>query len=165
MKKALLVACFFAVVAGHASAAATASCPAGALSATFKAIPNSQGAGNIVYRLRVTNHSARSCTLTGIPPLTLLGAQGKPLPTHIAAGRPGALNAVRITLPPHTSISATARFSPDVPGVGEQEQGPCEPTSAKLRIAAPGGGKLVAAVVPATPVCEHGTLSFTAFAR
>ena len=146
--------------------AAPPACHAAALAGSFAAIPGSEGAGNIVYRLRLTNTSTDACVLIGIPRLTLLEANGHAQPTDVIAGRPGALAPVHLTLPAHASGSAQARFSPDVPGVGEGAAGkPCEPVSHSLRITAPGGGTLTVAITPATSVCEHGRLQLTKFSR
>jgi hypothetical protein len=71
------------------------------------------------------------------------------------------LTAVMVRLAPGRSARATARFSPDVPGPGEQVTGPCERTSTGLRVAPSGGGTLVAPITPATPVCEHGGMSLS----
>ena len=61
------------------------------------------------------------------------------------------------------AAKADARFSPDVPGTGEQHTGPCEPKAYVLRVTAPGGGTVAAPINPPTAVCERGGLSFTVF--
>ena len=135
------------------------------LTGTFKVIPDSPGAGNIVYRLRVKNSSKATCGVTGIPGLTLLDAAGKKLPTHARfSGMPGTLSAVLVTLKPGATATLTARFSPDVPGPGEPVSGrACERTAYKLRVAPSGGGSVVVPITPATPVCEHGGLQISVF--
>ena len=138
-------------------------CKAAQLSGTFKAVPNSEGAGNIVYALRAKNISSRTCTLTGIPGITLLGIHKQKLATHVRPSQPGALTAVLVTLAPGKSTTATARFSPDVPGVGEQNIGQCEPKTYWLRVTPNGGGTFLAPVSPPTPICEHGGMSWTVF--
>lgn len=140
-------------------------CTGRQLSGTFRVIPGSAGAGNIVYALRVQNRSGRSCSLTGLPLVQLLDRAGKPLPTHVRSARPSALTPVLVTLRPGQAASATARFSPDVPGPGEPRlaTGQCEPTSYRLRVAALGGGATTAPVRPPTPVCEHGSLQLSAY--
>jgi hypothetical protein len=72
-----------------------------------------------------------------------------------------------VTLAPGQAAGATARFSPDVPGPGEPRlaSGQCEPTAYRLRVSPPGGGTATAAVQQPTPVCEHGTMQLTAYAR
>ena len=163
----LLLAGAFAALAftsGGSAGATVGPCTAAQLSGVFRVIPGSAGAGNIVYALRLRNTSARTCFVSGLAGLRLLGKTGRPLPTHVApAFRPG-LTAVRVVLRPGQSARAEARFSPDVPGPGEpQTASQCEPTAYKVRVAPPpGGGTLIAPVSPPTPVCEHGGMSLKA---
>ena len=164
--------------AAAAAAVLTVSCPApvlGAgtvrqpcsgsqLSGSFRVVAGSAGAGNIVYRLRVVNTTSRSCFVTGVPTLTLLDNAGHRLPTKgVFSGPAGMLTAVIVPLAKDKAASLTARFSPDVPGPGEQTTGPCERTAYKLRVAPSGGGTLVVPISPATPVCEHGSLQLSVF--
>lgn len=128
-------------------------------------MPGSAGAGNITYALRLKNTSKASCSVTGLPQGQLLGRRGGRLPTHVRAAFPGALTAILVTLRPGQSTRATARFSPDVPGTGEQMSGPCEPTAYSFRVTAQGGGTTTVKALPATPVCEHGRLLFSAYGR
>ena len=146
------------------SESAAPACTGSALRATFTAIPGSAGAGNIGYRLVVTNTSRSPCFVSGLPQAQLLDATGAPLPTHVSAAQPGGPAPARIVLEQARSASADARFSPDVPGPGEPASGTrsCEPSAATLRITAPGGG-VEAPVRPRTPVCEHGALRFSVF--
>ena len=63
----LLGACVAALaIAGGGPAAAVAPCTSPQLTATFSVIPNSAGAGNIVYALRLTNRSQRTCFVSGL---------------------------------------------------------------------------------------------------
>jgi Protein of unknown function (DUF4232) len=141
-------------------------CSAAKLSGTFAAVPGSAGAGNIVYALRLKNVSGSSCTLTGIPGITLLGRDGKKLPTHPRPAHPGALTAVLVTLEPGATATATARFSPDVPGTGEPVSGRrCEPVAYTLLVRPNGGGMLRVPIRPPTSVCEHGGMSWTVLTR
>lgn len=159
----LLVLATVLLVATAASTAGAASvapaCKASQLSGTFKAVPNSAGAGNIVYKLTVKNTSTKTCTVTGLPKGVLLNKAGKVQATHILTAMPGAM-AILATLKHGNSAFATARFSPDVPGKGEPVTKQCEATSYWFRLAAPGGGTAKIALSPATPVCEHGQLQF-----
>ena len=143
----------------------TAFCKGAQLAGSFKAVPGSPGAGNIVYRLTLTNTSATACAVTGLPVVQLLGKTGNKLPTHARAAFPQGLTAILVTLAHGKSSHATARFSPDVPGVGEQTTGPCEKTSYSLRVTARGGGTTTVKITPPTPVCEHGQLQFSAYGR
>ena len=159
------------LVVAAAAAASTASatsavgfCGGSQLSGSFSVIRGSAGAGNINYRLALKNVSQTQCNLTGLPQGRLLGKGGKPLPTHVTAAFPGALTAILVRLTPGQKAYATARFSPDVPGVGEPTAGrKCEPTSWFFRVAGPGGGTTKVKVAPPTSVCEHGQLQFSAY--
>lgn len=165
------LACLVVLAAAAAVPAAGAGdaavfCTGGQLRAAFDVVPGSAGAGNIVYELKVTNRSAQACAVTGLPAVRLLGKRGRPLPTHVRAAFPGALTAILLTLAPGRSARASARFSPDVPGVGEPTAGRrCEPVAYRLRVLARGGGSTLATIQPPTPVCEHGTLQFRAYGR
>jgi Protein of unknown function (DUF4232) len=153
-----------AALALGASPAAVQPCVAKQLTGTFRQIYGSAGAGSISYRLRLRNHSPRTCFVSGLAGLSLLGKRGRPLPTKITpAFRPG-LTAVRVVLRPGRAAKADARFSPDIPGPGEaQTRGPCEPKAYRVRVKPPpGGGTLVAAISPPTSVCEHGAISLRA---
>jgi hypothetical protein len=161
MKTSLIL---IGVVAASADGrAATPSCAGPQLSGRFAVVRDSAAAGSITYALTVKNSSARACTLTGLPQGVLLGRRGGKLPTHVQAAFPGALAAVLVTLKPGKSARASARFSPDVPGPGEQTAGACEATAYSFRVAGQGGGTATVQIVPPTPVCEHGRLLFTAY--
>ena len=154
--------------ASCASAAthATGRCAGAQLAGTFKVVPGSAGAGNIVYALTLKNVSKSTCRVTGLPAGRLLGKTGKQLPTHVVPAFKGALAAVLVTLAPGRSTRATARFSPDVPGTGEPTSGrQCEPTAYWFRVTGQGGGTTKVGLRPATPVCEHGQLQFSAYGR
>jgi hypothetical protein len=167
MRAALLIAVPAALVAcatGGAATRAPAYCTASQLSGRFSVVRGSAGAGNIVYRLRVTNTSSATCFVSGLPTVRLLGKTGKRLPTHVSSAQPGAGTAARIVLAHGRSATADARFSPDVPGPGEGAAGKqCEPTAYALRVSATGGGTVRAPVRPPTPVCSHGALSFSLY--
>jgi uncharacterized protein DUF4232 len=152
------------VVSAFTAAPAATPCAGAQLAGTFSVVPGSAGAGNVSYRLVLKNVSSRSCTLTGLPQGRLLSQTGNPLPTHVRAAFPGALAATLVRLAPGAKAVATARFSPDVPGVGEPVAGRrCEPTAYRFSVAAPGGKTTSVKVAPPTPVCEHGRLLFTAY--
>jgi hypothetical protein len=157
------------VFAAPVSAAnrATAACTGSMLTGTFEVIPGSAGAGNIVYRLRLSDSSSRACFVTGLPRVTLLDTHGRKLPTRASsAGRPGRLTAIMVPLTSGRSATLTARFSPDVPGQGEPVSArQCEPTAYRLRVSPSGGGAVVVPATPPTPVCEHGSLQLTSFVR
>jgi hypothetical protein len=155
------------VLALSGAPAAVNPCTANQLSGTFRAVPGSAGAGNIVYALRLRNRSSRICFVSGLAGLRLLGKTGRPLPTHAAPAFRSGLTAVRVVLRPGQAARADARFSPDVPGPGEPVNArQCEPTAYRVRVTPPpGGGTLIARVSPPTPVCEHGGMSLKALSR
>jgi hypothetical protein len=136
------------------------------LRGSFTAIPGSPAAGSISYRLRLVNSSAATCFVTGLPVVRLLDARGRRLPTHERPAAPGTATAVLVRLAPGAAASATARFSPDVPGPGEPVAGrQCERTAFKLRVGARGGGSTIVPIRPATAVCEHGSMSWSLYGR
>jgi uncharacterized protein DUF4232 len=165
MRAALLVG-LLALVAGTANAAPKADtpCKASQLTGSFNVVMGSAGAGNIVYALRLENVSYQTCTLTGLPQVRLLDRHHNALPTQVVPAMRGALTAVLVRVRPNRWASASARFSPDVPGPGEPAAGKqCERTAFFLRVTAPGGGKLTVKIKPATPVCEHGGMQFSVY--
>jgi hypothetical protein len=148
------------------TAAQTAFCRGAQLTGRFAVVYGSAGAGNIVYRLALRNQSAQTCTVSGLPRVRLLTRGGAALPTHVTPARPGTGAAALIRLAPGAKATATARFSPDVPGVGEPVAGTrCERVASRLRVFAPGGGSTIVPIVPPTSVCEHGGLQFSLYRR
>jgi hypothetical protein len=139
----------------------TPACTGGDLNGSFRIVDGSAGAGGITYTPALRNVSRITCFVTGIPGVVLLGKNGTALPTHQRPAHPGALSAVLVKLAPGKTASATARFTPDVPGPSEQHPGACEPTAYKLRVTPNGGHSVVVLIVPPTPVCVHGSMSFT----
>jgi hypothetical protein len=138
-------------------------CAGDALRGTFAVVAGSAGAGQISYRLRVTNIGAADCTVSGLPDVLLLGADGEALPTRVTAAQPGQPTAARVVLAPSGSAVADARFSPDVPGVGDSQSGACQPRASTLRVTAPGGGTVDVPVQPPTAVCEQGSLRLSVY--
>jgi hypothetical protein len=162
---AAVVVALAALAAGACASGApkVTACSGDQLTGVFKVEPGSAGAGNIVYRLVVTNTSKTTCTLTGLPLVRLFGKTGKALPTHVVpVFRPG-LTAVLVRLAPGHSAHATARFSPDVPGPGEGGRRQCEPKAFSVHVTGRTGGTAKVPVKPATPVCEHGQLQLTVY--
>jgi hypothetical protein len=149
-----------AVFAETTAAGSTPACTGASLTGSFRGVPGSAGAGSISYNLRLRNRSTHTCFVSGLAGLRLLGRSGNPLPTQVRAVHPGALTAVRVVMRPGGYAAATARFSPDVPGPGEPVAGRnCELAAYRMRVAVPPSGRtLVVPVLPATPVCEHGSI-------
>lgn len=144
-------------------ATASAPCAAGSLTGSFDEVPGSAGAGQIVYKLTLTNTGSTPCFVSGIPQVQLLGTTGKALPTSASAAQPGTATAAKVSLQHGDSAGAEAQFSPDVTGTGDATSGQCEPTATVLRVTAQGGGTLDAPIQPPTPVCERGSLHFKNF--
>ena len=147
---------------GHRAAA---DCAGSQLAGRFAVVPGSPGAGSVSYELTLKNVSATPCAVTGLPLGQLLGKTKGRLATHVRAAHPGQLTAILVTLAPGDSTGAAARFSPDIPGTDERVNGPCEPKAYWFRVRAQGGGTTTVKITPPTPVCEHGTLSFSAYGR
>jgi hypothetical protein len=163
---ALIVAAAAALSASTAFGNRTgADCKGSQLAGRFAVVYGSAGAGNIVYKLALKNTSTTPCTVSGLPQGQLLSKTKTKLPTHVRAAHPNQLTAVLVTFVPGDYTYATARFSPDVAGTGEQTVGPCEPRAYWFRVRAPGGGTTTVKLTPPTPVCERGTLSFSAYGR
>jgi hypothetical protein len=72
---ALAVACSTA----HAAGLSHPECAPKSLTATFAKVPGSVGGGLVTYRLKVTNRSATTCLVDGVPRLTLLDSHGADL--------------------------------------------------------------------------------------
>ncbi len=161
---AVPVSCLALSVASAAQGTVAPPCRATQLAGTFAAIYGSAGAGNVSYALRLRNRSRTACFVSGLVRLRLLDRRSRPLPTHVEPAFRAGLTAVRVVLPPGARARATARFSPDVPGVGEPVAGTvCERTAYRLRVTPPPGtGTLVVPIVPPTPVCEHGRMFVSA---
>lgn len=143
--------------------AASAPCAAGSLQGSFDVVPGSPGAGQISYKLTLTNTGATPCYVSGIPQVQLLGTTGGALATSASAEPPAPANPSKVSLQHGGSAVAEARFSPDVNGTGDSTTGQCQPTATVLRVTAQGGGTLDAPVQPPTPVCEQGSLHFRVF--
>jgi hypothetical protein len=137
-------------------------CTGDAMSGSFSLVPGSAGAGQVVYRLRVKNASPVACFVSGFPKVQLLGSGGAELPTNETPDQPGTATAERVVLAPDGAATADVRFSPDVPGTGDQTGSQCQPNATTLRVAL-GGAPLDVAVSPPTPVCERGTLQYRVF--
>ncbi len=143
--------------------AASAPCAAGSLQGSFDVVPGSPGAGQISYKLTLTNTGATPCYVSGIPQVQLLGTTGGALATSASAEPPAPASPPKVSLQHGGSAVAEARFSPDVNGTGDSTTGQCQPTATVLRVTAQGGGTLDAPIQPPTPVCEQGSLHFRIF--
>jgi hypothetical protein len=148
------------ILAAFAAPAGSQAAGCQGLTGSFTVVPNSAGAGNIVYALRIHNGGTSSCVLRGLPQVRLLGTGGKALPTKVL--RDPRFTPKPFVLRPGRTATAQARFTPDVPGPGEQSPGPCEPVAHRLRVVA-GGATVLVPVRPPTRVCVHGRMTFTPY--
>jgi len=156
----VLAAVLASVLAGGtAGGARSAACTLSSFTGTFKVVPGSAGAGNIVYKLRLVNHSGSTCAFSTSPALRLLDKHGHALPTH--AKFPPKLIAT-INIAPGKAAIATARFSPDIPSRGEPLNGPCEKRAFKLRVGLGPTNALKVPIKPPTMVCGRGSMVFRA---
>ncbi|HLX21075.1 MAG TPA: DUF4232 domain-containing protein [Gaiellaceae bacterium] len=143
---------------------ATAACTATSLKGNFAGVDGSAGAGQITYRLTLTNTGTTPCYLSGIPQVQLLSTTGIALPTSPSV-QPNQGTPAKVSLKHGKSATSDARFSPDVPGVGDNQApgSPCQPVATVLLVTAPGGGKLDTPIQNPTSVCEGGSMRFTNF--
>jgi hypothetical protein len=143
-------------LAARATGAPVAGCAASALSVKMTVTPGSGAAGHIGYTLAVRNRGYAACRTGNHPKLKLLKAGGQGLATHVV--KVGATKTITVAAG-HT-VRSSLFFSPDVPGVGEPQTGPCEPVAHKVRVTftAPASGSRVGAVSPPTSVCEQGSI-------
>jgi hypothetical protein len=154
------------VLAGGSSSASAPPCTGSQLSGNFVVIVGSAGAGSISYQLNVRRVSGRTCFVSGLPRIQLLSRLRQPLPTKVVRADRRATPAVPVVLGPGHGARAQARFSPDVPGVGEPVAGRnCERPAFSMRVTLlPGSATFLAPVRPPTPVCEHGRMAVSGLA-
>jgi uncharacterized protein DUF4232 len=151
-----------AAPAPASGASGTARCHTSDLSASYTVVFGSAAAGSISYNLRLTNTSMHQCTIYGYAGMLLLDANHKPLPTNVQ--RDSLVPKRLLRLNPGGSAAATARFSPDVHGVGDNPGQACQPTAHYTEVTPPDETtQLVTAVSPPTSVCERGTMALSAF--
>jgi len=145
---------------------AVAPCRGSQLIGNFSLVRDSEGAGNVTYALELINRSRSTCSVTGLPEMQLLAVSGRLLPTHVSLARIGRLAPLLLVLAHGDVAWASARFSPDVPGVGERTLGPCEATASRVRVSSRSpDSAVVLPVRPPTPVCEHGSMSVSVLGR
>jgi len=151
-----------AAPAPASGASGTARCHTSDLSASYTVVFGSAAAGSISYNLRLTNTSMHQCTIYGYAGMLLLDANHKPLPTNVQ--RDSLVPKRLLRLDPGGWAAATARFSPDVHGVGDNPGQACQPTAHYTEVTPPDETtQLVTAVSPPTSVCERGTMALSAF--
>jgi hypothetical protein len=160
------------VSTGGPTAAGVPQCVTSNVVAAVYVVPGSQGAGHESLNLTLTNISGHSCTVYGFPGLQLMAENAQDQP---GADQPTTTNwdpavpKTLVTLADSGSASTTIQFDMDVPGVGEQTSGPCEPDSYYLAIIPPNNTTAVTAriggpnSVTGITVCEQGRLQVLPF--
>lgn len=147
---------------GAGTSASVPRCHTTDLRGSFAIAAGSEGAGNVTANITLRNTSSHACWVGGYPGMLLLGSSHQALPTDVA--RSDAVAARRVTLEPGGAASASARFSPDVPGSGDSQSGACQPTAHYVEITPPDETThLVVTAQPATAVCERGTMQTSVF--
>ncbi|WP_370354194.1 DUF4232 domain-containing protein [Catenulispora sp. EB89] len=131
-------------------------------SGTWRVVPDSQGAGHVAADLTLQNTSARSCTVSGFPAIALLASNDRTLPSYIV--KDTSVPATTITVVPGASVHAEMRYSANVPGPGEPDNGQCEPTTVHAQAQLPGDSAWAHITLDnPTPVCEKGELEVKPF--
>jgi hypothetical protein len=133
------------------------------MTGTWKSVPGSSGAGHVASDLALQNQSGYACQISGFPDVTLHDANGNQLPTTVTHFSPSMVELV--TLQPGGWAHSELRYSSDIPGPGEPQTGPCEPTAAYALLRLQYSSVPIrVALTPPTPVCEKGAIVAKAFA-
>lgn len=132
-------------------------------SGTWRVVPDSQGAGHVAADIALQNTSGHTCTVTGFPGVSLLASNDHPLPTNVV--KDNAVAVKTLTVAPGGWVHSEMRYSPNVPGPGEpQNGGQCEPMTVHALAQLPGSPKWSHITLDnPTPVCEKGQLQSKAF--
>jgi hypothetical protein len=129
---------------------------------TWKQVLGSSGAGHVAVDLAFQNTSNHSCTVTGFPRISLYSASGAVLPTTVTNVNAALASALTVT--PGSWIHSELRISPDIPGPGEPQSGPCEPASAYALVRLPGDSAFEHVTLDTpTTVCEKGAIDAKPF--
>ncbi|RFU38293.1 DUF4232 domain-containing protein, partial [Actinomadura logoneensis] len=124
-------------------------CAAPMLDASLKAY--SPAAGNRYARLTLTNISGHACKLFGFPGIGLANPQN---PTIPASTRRGGTPRPFVVYP--GGHAYTMLHWGVTPGMGEPDNGPCEPTPTALHVTPPDERSWTRASWTFGPVCLHG---------
>ena len=149
-----------ASTSSHAQGGActTAEMPSG----IWKVIPDSQGAGHVAADLAFQNTSGHTCTVTGYPGVSLLASNDHPLPTNVLKDTSVAVTTIRVA--PGAWVHSEMRYSPNIPGPGEPQNGQCEPTAVHSLALLPGDSSWAHVTLDnPTTVCEKGELQVKPF--
>lgn len=133
-------------------------CHTGGLIARLE--PGSPGAGQRYTELVLTNAGGQTCTVYGYGGLGLVDAADAPLPTQQVRDNPPAPGLV--TLRPQQAARSQLHWSA-VPGTGDAQNGPCQPTPAALQVIPPDETAPLSVPWDQGPVCERGTIHQQAY--
>jgi len=112
-------------------------------------------AGNRYATLVLTDTGGQTCTVAGFGGLGLVDAAGHGLPTQQV--RSGG-TAPAVTLRPGAAVSSQLHWGA-VPGTGDAQTGPCQPTPVTLRVIPPDETDALGVAWSGGPVCEGGTIT------
>lgn len=147
--------------AGHpaGTACTTAEMPKG----TWRVVPDSQGAGHVAADIALQNTSDHTCTVTGFPGVSLLASNEHPLPTNVLKDTSVPVTTIKVA--PGAWVHSEMRYSPNIPGPGEPQNGQqCEPTTVHALAQLPGDTAWSRITLDnPTPVCEKGELQAKPF--
>ena len=131
-------------------------------SGTWRTVPGSEGAGHVAADITLQNTSGHTCAVAGYPAIALLAANDRPLPSYVVKNAAVAVTTINVA--PGAFVHAEIRYSANVPGPGEPDNGPCEPTTVRAQAQLPGdtGWARITLDNP-TPVCEKGELQMKPF--
>jgi hypothetical protein len=148
----------------NAAAATTAATPAVAapprchtneLSASLGRVD--AGAGQRFTRLTLRNRANHTCRTQGWVGLRLVRNHGQPIPTRdVRVQGPSH----RVVLAPGDRAATKLRWGA-IPGPGEPQTGPCEPTAQHLRVTPPDETASLRLRWTSGPVCQSGRIEVT----
>ncbi|RJQ74995.1 DUF4232 domain-containing protein [Pseudonocardiaceae bacterium YIM PH 21723] len=158
---ALAVLGLAAVVPVASAAPAVERCHTNNVRAGF--VAGDPGAGQRGGQLVLVNQGPATCTIHGFPGLQLQEAMGTPLPTTAVWDWPP-VTPTTITLLPNQAAATNLHWSV-VPGDGDDQTGPCQPTASHLAIIPPDESVQTRMVWAYGPVCSQGRLHTSVFYR
>jgi hypothetical protein len=116
------------------------------------------GAGQRHLTLVLMNNGSASCEVFGYVGLQLLTSGGAVVPTNVT--RINLSARAHVIVPPGGQVSTLMHWGV-IPGPGEPNSGPCEPTPAKIEITPPNETAFLTQPWTGDVVCEHGTIEVT----
>ncbi|MEY9929938.1 hypothetical protein ABH926_004580 [Catenulispora sp. GP43] len=131
-------------------------------SGTWRTVPDSQGAGHVAADIAFQNTSSHTCTVAGFPGISLLASNDHSLPTNVLKDNSVAVTTISVA--PGAWVHAEMRYSPNIPGPGEPQNGQCEPMTVHAVAQLPGDSAWSRVTLDnPTTVCEKGELQVKPF--